>query len=187
MDGGYPRQLIRAVEQLIALDARQRTVPTDAPGLARAVEALRAALCGPLDDRTRLALLRTLGSALCTLRRCDEAAAVLVGAVDLAAGGGHTRAEVAARINLGDAHRYGGNLDAAKDCYDAALRQARDAVPDLVDFALQHLGKYFIDAERPADAVACLEEALRLRRAKGDPDLVKSSIDALAVARAAGA
>jgi hypothetical protein len=48
-----------------------------------------------------------------------------------------------------------------------------------VDFALQHYGKHLIDAGRVEEAVVCLREALRLRQAKGDKELIESTIKAL--------
>jgi len=59
------------------------------------------------------------------------------------------------------------------------LVEAHPSVPQLVDFALQHLGKHYVDADRATDAVACLEEALEVRRAKGDQALIESTLAAL--------
>jgi tetratricopeptide (TPR) repeat protein len=129
-----------------------------------------------------MSLLRMVGSGLTALGDYDAAGQVLEEALDLACQLGDPRAEVAARINLGDALRYADDLDAARTHYESALRLARQSVPDRVDFALQHLGKYHIDAGQGGQAVACLREALQLRQAKGDPDLIRSTVDALALA-----
>lgn len=89
------------------------------------------------------------------------------------------RAEVAVRINLGDALRYAGDLQAAAAQCEPALALVRQSVPDRVDFALQHYGKHLIDAGRTDQAIVCLREALRLRQAKGDKELIDSTIKAL--------
>ena len=52
-----------------------------------------------------------------------------------------------------------------------------------IDFALQHLGKALVDAGRPARAATLLEEALELRRERGDAQLIESTEFALARAR----
>ena len=164
------------IADLITLDDRQRVMPTDRAALRRAVDELRSVL-----DDSDVASLRRLGSGLTALGEHDEAQRVLGRALALATAGGDQRAAIAARINLGDAYRYAGDLDPARDHYAIALRQARAGVPDLVDFALQHQGKYFIDAGRPDDAATCLREALQLRETKGDPSLIKSTRDTLAM------
>jgi len=153
-------------------------MPTDRAALRRAVDELRGSL-----DHADVSSLRRLGSGLTALGEYDEAQQVLARALELAGTGGDQRAEIAARINLGDAHRYAGDLEVARDHYEMALRQAREHVPDLVDFALQHQGKYYIDAGRMDQAAECFREALRLREAKGDPSLIKSTRDALALTR----
>jgi tetratricopeptide (TPR) repeat protein len=171
------------IEDLITLEERQRVMPTDRAALQRAVDELRSSL----DDSNVPSLvpsLRRLGSGLTALREYGEAQRVLERALELASNAGDERAAVAARINLGDAYRYAGDLQSAREHYEIALRHARASVPDLVDFALQHQGKYFIDAGRLDDAAACLREALRLREAKGDPSLVTSTRDALALTQA---
>lgn len=156
-------------------------VATDPDALTEAVERLRAMDSGA--GRDDLALLRRLGYGLIALGRCAEAVPVLDRAVALASAAGTARAEVAVRINLGDAHRYGGDQRSAGEQYDRALDLARGQVPDLVDFALQHKGKHLIDTGRPEEAVRCLQEALTLRRAKGDPELIRSTVAALDLAR----
>jgi tetratricopeptide (TPR) repeat protein len=164
------------IEDLIVMDARGRMTPADAVALRAAVQ---AQLDSRPDREERLVSLRRIGSGLTALGDFEAARRVLGEALSLAIGRGDPRAEVAARINLGDALRYSGDLEAAAAQYEPALALARDAVPDRVDFALQHYGKHLIDAGRADEAVACLREALRLRQAKGDQALVESTIKAL--------
>lgn len=154
---------------LIAFDDRLRMVPTDRAALALAVDALREAAGRDRSDSPGPAVLRRLGVGLIALGRAEQAVPVLGRAVALAVASADRRAEVAARINLGDGHRYAGDAMAAQEQYGLALGLARRLVPELADFALQHLGKGLIDLGRYAEATACLTEALRLRRAKGDP------------------
>ncbi|GIF23797.1 tetratricopeptide (TPR) repeat protein [Actinoplanes tereljensis] len=159
------------VEQLITLDADQRMVPVDA-------EALRAAV-GQLQATGDRGALRRIGVALVALGEYAEAVETLERAVSISVRLDDVPAEVAARINLGDAYRYAGRLGPAAEQYSRALRLAKAQAPDRVDFALQHLGKHHIDAGEPDLARACLAEALRLREAKGDAGLIASTIAAL--------
>ncbi|HZM80415.1 MAG TPA: tetratricopeptide repeat protein [Candidatus Limnocylindrales bacterium] len=167
------------IEDLVILDAWQRMVPADACALRDAVGTRLTELDGTSEPASRLALSRRIGSGLTALGDFDSARRVLGEALELALGLDDPRAEVAARINLGDALRYAGDLEAAAAQYEPALALARRAVPDRVDFALQHYGKHLIDAGRTGEAAVCLREALRLRQAKGDRALIESTVKAL--------
>jgi tetratricopeptide (TPR) repeat protein len=169
--------ILPAVEHLLMLDAAQRMVPIDAEALRAAVGQLRAADLA--DDRDHLVASRRVGLALIALGEYDDAISALERAVTIAVRLGDTRAQVAARINLGDAHRYAGHRDHAAEQYTRALELARTQVPDLVDFAQQHLGKHYIEAGEQDLARACLTEALRLRQAKGDAGLLAPTKAAL--------
>jgi tetratricopeptide (TPR) repeat protein len=167
------------IEDFIVSDARQRMAPSSRPELREAVRAAMAELESVDPGGPRIVLLRRIGSGLTALGDFEAAQRILGEALDLAVRLGDPRAEVAARINLGDALRYAGDLRAAAAQYEPALALARKSVPDRVDFALQHYGKHLIDAGRADDALACLREALELRRAKGDQGLIDSTIKAL--------
>ncbi|MEU3657884.1 hypothetical protein AB0E67_35100 [Streptomyces sp. NPDC032161] len=86
---------------------------------------------------------------------------------------------VAVHINLGDAHRYSGNLVAAEPHYQLALGLAEIHVPGMLSFCLQHLGKQRLDQGRVKEARNLLQTALRQRLAHGDASLVASTRDAL--------
>jgi tetratricopeptide (TPR) repeat protein len=104
-------------------------------------------------------------------------AALAIGAF---AWGAHRRLAIAAATD--DAHRYAGRFDIAAPHYERALTLAGQRCPDLLDFALQHSGKHRLDTGDRLGAIACFEEALRLRVVKGDPTLITSSRAALALA-----
>ncbi|MFB7907731.1 hypothetical protein ACFC1T_14965 [Kitasatospora sp. NPDC056076] len=93
--------------------------------------------------------------------------------------GAEKRAVVATGLNLGDAHRYAGDVQTADALYRSALNTARSRHPELVDFALQHTGKHLMERGGLADARAHLQEALRLRIAKEDTGLIESTQAAL--------
>src|SRR5690606_18341978 len=95
------------------------------------------------------------------------------------------RQRVAALINLGDAHRYAGDLAGAEPMYTEAVASSRESCPELLHFAMQHYGKHLLDARRPKLAAEVLEEVLRMRRRIGEAALVSATRDALNLARAA--
>jgi tetratricopeptide (TPR) repeat protein len=166
------------VDDLITLNDRLRMVPTDTAALQLVVTELRAS-----EDPTDR---RRLGVGLIALGQYSEAVVVLDLAVRDAVSITDPHAEVASRINLGDAFRYHGDLQAALTEYQRALAVARAEVAELLDFALQHLGKHYLDAGRPNDASDCLTEALTLRKAKGDLELIASTEAALALVLSTG-
>ncbi|SDT81773.1 hypothetical protein SAMN05216371_6814 [Streptomyces sp. TLI_053] len=167
---------------LITHDDDLRMVPTDHPELTAAVvrlhEELRSLPDGANPGRRRL-LARWIGIGRMCLGHHGEARTFLQQALDLAATLGNTQAVVATGLNLADAHRYAGDVHGADALYRTALGTARSQCPGLVDFALQHTGKHLMERGDLAAARTHLQEALRLRIAKGDTELVGSTQEAL--------
>ncbi|MFJ3219580.1 tetratricopeptide repeat protein [Kitasatospora sp. NPDC086801] len=157
-------------------------VPTDRLELTTAVgqlhKELRALPDGADLARARV-LTRWIGIGQLSLGNYDDARTFLRQSLDLAATLSNTHAVVATGLNLGDAHRYAGDLRDADALYRSALGTARQQHPELVDYALQHTGKALMERGDLAGAQAHLQEALRLRIAKGDTELVESTQAAL--------
>ncbi|MFD4400614.1 tetratricopeptide repeat protein [Kitasatospora sp. NPDC058478] len=170
------------LDHLITHDDNLRMVPTDRNELTTAVgqlhEELRALPEEADPARTRV-LTRWIGIGQMCLGHHEEARTFLRQSLDLAAAIGNTRAVLATGLNLGDAHRYAGDVQGADALYRSALNTARSEHPELLDFALQHTGKHLMERGDLAGAQARLQEALRLRIAKGDTGLVDSTQAAL--------
>lgn len=162
--------MLRTINEFIAYDERQRMVPADRARLAAVVSAARDR--GPTDHAT----LRAVGIGLLVLGEHGDAIGHLERALDLADTSGR---RIAASVNLADAHRYSGDPAASEALCRTALSLARREAPELVSFALQHLGKTLAEAGRVREAREALEEALALRVAAGDPELIESSRAAL--------
>lgn len=186
MAGSLPEDLID-LNAAARYDADLRQVPIDHAAIERAIDLAAGALADARvrgDDAAALRLLGYLGDACRLLDRSAEAVEHLQAATALARATADRPRELANLIRLAETHRSAGHLDRAEALFRDAL--ARCAAPDLAsyaDFALQHLGKCRLDRGDPADAVACFERALALRRAKGDPALIRSTQQALRLAR----
>ncbi|MFD4757439.1 tetratricopeptide repeat protein [Streptomyces sp. NPDC058439] len=170
------------LQHLITQDEDLRMVPTDRDQLTTAVEGLREelrALPADADPAWMRVMARWIGIGLVSLGNHHDARAFLRQALDLATAGGNTRAVIATELNLGDAYRYGGDMETADALYRGALDAARSQHPELVDFALQHFGKHLMEQGDLVLARARLKEALRLRIAKGDTGLIESTQAAL--------
>ncbi|MFF3066967.1 tetratricopeptide repeat protein [Kitasatospora sp. NPDC057936] len=170
------------LDHLITHDDSLRMVPTDRNELTAAVgqlhEELRSLSEGTDPARTRV-LTRWIGIAQMCLGNHDEARTFLRQSLDIVATIGNSRAVVATGLNLGDAHRYAGDAQSADALYRSALNTARSQHPELLDYALQHTGKHLMERGDLAGAQGHLQEALRLRIAKGDAELVESTQAAL--------
>ncbi len=88
---------------------------------------------------------------------------------------------VANRIRLGLSYHYADDFEQAGACFRLALAESREypAATVYQDFALQHLGKLWVEQNLLVEAQVCFEEALILREAKGLPDLIDSTRQAL--------
>ncbi|MBD0329460.1 MAG: hypothetical protein ICV64_05080 [Thermoleophilia bacterium] len=170
------------LEALSELDERLRARPTDAravrDALARAETALAAARRGG-DRRAEQRLLGYVGNARRLLGHHEAAVADLRESRRLAERLGDQRAAVVALARLGEALRCADRSEEAVRTLRRAEREAAASAAELRHFALQHLGKALLDAGDDAGARACLGEALALRRARGDAELVASTEAAL--------
>ncbi|MFD8979013.1 tetratricopeptide repeat protein [Streptomyces sp. NPDC059564] len=170
------------LQHLITQDEDLRMVPIDHDQLTSAVaetrEELRTLPEGTDAARARI-LARWTGIGLMTLGDYDNALVFLRQALDLATASGNTGAVIATELNLGDAYRYAGETEPADGLYRRALESARNQHPELVDFALQHLGKHLMEQGDLEAARTHLREALELRTAKGDAGLIESTRAAL--------
>jgi HTH-type transcriptional regulator, pleiotropic regulator of extracellular virulence genes len=188
-----PLEGLPDLERLSRYDAALRQEPADRPALdcaAHEATARLAAAAQAGDRPAELTLLGYLGNALRILGRTDEAADLLGRAVTLARRLEDGRAEVANLIRQGEAIRYGGDLPGAERLYRAVLTRvlaAPNGPPQGLgryeDFALQHLGKCRLEQGDAAEAIACFERALAIRRLKGDASLIASTEAALRLAR----
>lgn len=148
-------------------DERLRMIPVDPESLAA-----RVAVADPRD----FGGLRRLGIALMLLGRHDEALDRLDQALELA---DTERRRITVWINLADVYRYQGEPAPAETLYRRALDASRALDPELVSFAAHHLGKSLAEQHRPEEAQELLNEAMRLRVADGDAELIESTRAAL--------
>ncbi|WP_435591790.1 phosphotransferase [Nocardia sp. bgisy118] len=148
-------------------DERLRMVPVDPEGLAA-----RVAQAHP-DD---FASFRQTGLELMLLGRHDEALDHLDRALELARA---PRQQLSVWINLADVYRYRGDAPTAEILYRRAVEDARGTDAEALSFAAQHLGKALAEQGRLDEARELLTEALRLRVAEGDIELIESTRTAL--------
>ncbi|WP_245745690.1 aminoglycoside 3'-phosphotransferase [Nocardia altamirensis] len=159
----------RAVDAdgLYRFDERQRMIPVDPERLAA-----RLAAADPVD----FAGYRQTGIEAMLLGHYDQALDLLDRALELV---DTEERRITVWINLGDVYRYHGEGHTAEILYRRAVEHARVAAPDVLSFAVQHLGKALAEQDRLTEAHDLLREALDLRIAEGDPELIESTRVAL--------
>ncbi|CAM4460954.1 phosphotransferase [Nocardia ninae] len=160
----------RAVEQeepLYRFDERERMIPVDPERLAA-----RLAKAQPTDFTG----FRQTGIEAMLLGRYDQALDLLDRALELV---DTEERRITVWINLGDVYRYHGDAGTAETLYRRAVDHARVAAPEVLSFAVQHLGKALAEQGQLTEAHALLREAFDLRTAEGDPELIESTRVAL--------
>ncbi|MET7769928.1 phosphotransferase [Nocardia sp. NPDC005366] len=153
--------------QSYSFDERQRMIPVDPEGLAARVAAAR-----PVD----FAGYRQTGIELMLLGRYEEALDHLDRALETV---DTESRRITVWINLADVYRYRGDAATAIVLYRRAVDAARVSAPEVLSFAVQHLGKALAEQGEIVAARALLREALHLRVAEGDPELIESTRIAL--------
>ncbi|MGQ4597634.1 phosphotransferase [Nocardia sp. R6R-6] len=154
-------------EPLYRFDERHRMIPHDPQRLAA-----RVAQARPVD----FAGFRQTGIELMLLGRYDEALDHLDRALELV---DTERRRITVWINLGDVYRYSGDAGTAETLYRRAVEHARVAAPDVLSFALQHLGKALAERNQLTQAHELLTDAMRLRLTEGEPEEIESTRAAL--------
>lgn len=165
----------------------QRHAPEDPAALHRQLQAHLAQLeqikAGP-DALEVIRMTGQIGEEYRFLGEYEAALPLLEEALAGAQRLGARRLEMVNCIRLATAYQYAGRHDEAEALFRRALEFAREPEhADRLDFALQHLGKCLVEMGRLDEAAACFEEALALRRAKGDAGLIASTEQALAAIR----
>jgi tetratricopeptide (TPR) repeat protein len=129
-------------------------------------------------------LLGYLGNACRISNLLGESVKYLERAVLLCRTIGDRKAELVNTIRLAEARKYNGELSIAEELLRTALKWTNEeGFSAYKDFVLQHLGKCRLEQGAPDDAIRLLEEALELRIAKEDSELINSTELALQMAR----
>jgi tetratricopeptide (TPR) repeat protein len=136
------------------------------------------------DAAERLRLLGAIGNDERALGNLVAAEHYLAEAVALARSTGDARREAANLIRLATAMQCDNRHAEAEPLFRAALALTeRPAAAMYRDFALQHWAKWLVETGQVPEAVACFEQALALRYAKGDGALIASTEQSLVAAR----
>lgn len=161
----------------------------DDPELKAEYAARAAELQALADDQSEafLSLLGTLGAQACSLNLLLDAQKYLETALEMAKAQHDVQRELANRLRLGVTLQYQDEMEAADAQFQLALKMTLEPELQLYrDTVLQHWGKLLAETGKYAAARTCFEQALFLRQAKQDPDLLEETEDALELLEALG-
>lgn len=159
---------------------------TDDPAVRERVAYHRDLLAAVATDDAveRLRLLGAIGNDERALGNLAAAECCLAEAVALARSTGDARREATNLIRLATAMQYDNRHAEAEPLFRAALvLTQRPGAAMYRDFALQHWAKWLVETGNVPEAVACFEQALVLRYAKDDAELIASTEQSLVAAR----
>lgn len=136
------------------------------------------------DVQGVIRLLGYLGNACRISTLLSESIQYLERAVLLGRTIGDRKAELVNTIRLAEARKYNGEHSIAEKFLRSALSWTNEeSLSTYKDFVLQHLGKCRLEQGATDDAIQFLEQALELRIAKGDKELINSTELAVQQAR----
>jgi tetratricopeptide (TPR) repeat protein len=140
----------------------------------------RRAIADEQGSAELLQNLLELAWALTPLDGQAEAAAIGQRAVDLARAEGLVSLEIEGLLHTATALQYIGDAHRADELFEEAIRRVRETgYAEHLHYLLHHRGRLWAELVGPDEARPLFEEALRIRRASGEPLLVKSTESAL--------
>jgi tetratricopeptide (TPR) repeat protein len=159
-------------------DENLRDVPADRAGMEGAARHLETLLSSSdTQPRERLRDLGRLGVYLRILGNLDAAQESLKDAIALANELGDEKAALANRIRLGHVYQWQRRFAEADTVFAAVVEQCEQDMRfrEYLDFAYQHYGKSKFDQGLYTEAEAFFRQALDIRQARGDEELIASS------------
>lgn len=161
--------------------------PNNPAEMRLAVDSWETQLTQPeLDISDRIRLLTRIGTYARTLRDLDRAESAHTAAIELANAIGHIRFSTQNRIKLAHVYQWQQRYAESETVFEDAIAtcQHEPEVANFLDFAYQHFGKCKFDQQRYTEALELFEQALELRRRKGDQELIDSTELALSTVKA---
>lgn len=97
---------------------------------------------------------------------------------------GNIKKEIVSLVRLGEALKYANKHNEALVLFNNALTKCEDNQVDIyLDFILQHKGKSLMELGQLEEAENCFIKTLKIRKIKGDSNLIESTQLALSLVR----
>lgn len=131
------------------------------------------------DDNEKYFLMGTLGNLYRIYGEPQKAIDILEICISNAMIEGNVNREIVSLIRLGEVYKYNNDPQNALLIFEQAEELCKEGNSLYLDFVLQHKGKCLLEVDRIPEAKKCFNEALKLRKHKGDKELIESTLLAL--------
>ena len=152
---------------------REKT--TDSPKLKQYILAAEELLKYANGYNEKYFLMGTLGNLYRIYGEPQKAIDILQVCLGNAVDEKNVSREIVSLIRLGEAYKYNNDPQNALILFNRAVELCKEGVQIYLDFVLQHKGKIFLEMDRISEAKECFKEALRLRKQKGNLELMEST------------
>lgn len=142
-------------------------------------------LTQPLNNEDEYFVSATIGNLYRILGEPEKAITYLTFCLNYAKASQQISREIVSLIRLGEAYKYNNNHDEALNQFNVAMERCKSTkIEDYIDFVQQHRGKCLMELSRLDEAEECFLEAIKIRKQKGDNDLISSTQKAIDYVRA---
>lgn len=172
------KNLLSSLNQIIYFDRDDflREKASDPTRLLEVIKTAEALLEKTDENEDKYFLMGTLGNLYRIQGNTKEAMNLLTNCLDYALVQGNFKKEIISSIRLGEAFKYDGKHTKANQLFDESITKCKAYKHgSYLDFALQHKGKCLLEMGNLTVAKDCLDEALRIRKLKGDEELIQST------------
>ncbi|MFC2950012.1 hypothetical protein [Virgibacillus sediminis] len=173
---------LSSLNEIIYFDDNQflREKTRDAVRLQQHIDVAIELLKSTLNEEEEYFVRGTLGNLYRINGEPQKAINNLNFCLNYAKEGQLTSKEVVSLIRLGEALKYNNNHNEALNKFNRALERCQsNNLDNYIDFVQQHKGKCLMELSRLDEAEECFLDALRIRKQKGNPELISSTQKAI--------
>ncbi|MFC2947566.1 tetratricopeptide repeat protein [Virgibacillus sediminis] len=169
---------LSCLNEIIYFDDNQflREKTKDAVRLQQYIDVAIELLKSTLNEEEKYFVRGTLGNLYRINGEPQKAINNLNFCLNYAQEGQLTSKEIVSLIRLGEALKYNNNHNEALNKFNQALERCQcNNMDNYIDYVHQHKGKCLMELSRLDEAEECFLEALRIRKQKGNPELISST------------
>jgi HTH-type transcriptional regulator, pleiotropic regulator of extracellular virulence genes len=165
----------------VVINDKLREIPVDMASMQSGIAEIKKFVLDEDDEVAKARWMSQLGYYQNIVGEHDVAQANLQQALKLFRKHGLVNFTIVAKLRMAQVLQYSGDLEMALAIVDALEEELEDEYVVYHDFILQHKGKILFDMKAYDPALECLNDALTIRKEKGDKALIDSTRYAMKV------